>query len=96
MGAWKNADDYRREAETGFDAGFQLGASVEHREAVAAVANALLAVLGKDAADGSINLGAAGRWAWESRRNRWERHDEAYSYREGRWPSMSRIVGATE
>lgn len=45
-----------------FDKGMQLGARVEHRVAVEAVANALLNILGKDAGDGVISLGAAGDW----------------------------------
>jgi hypothetical protein len=44
-----------------FDAGFQLGAKVEHDAAVAAVAQLALAVLGKDRADGEIDLGALGK-----------------------------------
>jgi len=46
-----------------FANGFQLGARVEHRVAVEAAVNALLAILGKDAGDGVIDLGAAGEWA---------------------------------
>ena len=51
-----------------FDEGFQLGARVEHRVAVEAVAGALLDILGKDAGDGIISLGTAGYWARESGR----------------------------
>ncbi len=56
-----------------FDKGFQLGAKVEHRVAVKAACNALLEILGKDAADGVINLGAAGTWAYDYKVERWER-----------------------
>lgn len=45
-----------------YDAGMQLGAKVEHQVAVRAIATAALSILGKDAADGVINLGALGKW----------------------------------
>lgn len=51
--------DVRRDA---FDAGLQLGAQVEHKAAREAIARAALAVLGKDAGDGPVNLGALGEW----------------------------------
>jgi hypothetical protein len=72
-----------------FDEGFQLGAKVEHRVAVEAVANALLDILGKDAGDGYINLGAAGWWGKSN--GRWVRTFEPtpYDYRE-------RVSGATK
>jgi hypothetical protein len=53
-------DDWRAEA---FDKGFQLGAKIERRAVLEVTAGALLEVLGKDAGDGVIDLGAAGRWA---------------------------------
>lgn len=59
-----------------FDEGFQLGAKVEHRVAVEAVAGALLDILGKDAGDGVINLGAAGRWGKYT--GRWEKVSEEH------------------
>lgn len=42
--------------------GFRLGGQVESDYALKAVVTALLMVLGKDQADGIIDLGAAGRW----------------------------------
>lgn len=72
---------------SGFDEGFQLGARVEHGAAVAVVAGALLDILGKDAGDGIINLGAAGYWSryggeWEPAQ--WAGPNaEPISYREG-------------
>ncbi|MES2156051.1 MAG: hypothetical protein V4510_13035 [bacterium] len=53
-----------------FDEGFQQGARIEHAAAVAAAANALLNILGKDAGDGLIDLGAAGTWGFDS----WTEH----------------------
>lgn len=41
-----------------FDAGFQLGAKLEHQAAVRAVGRLVLEVLGKDRSDGVIDLGA--------------------------------------
>lgn len=74
-----------------FTGGMQLGAEVEHKVAVAAVANALLNILGKDAGDGIIDLGAAGRWACSD--GRWYRHYhrefQPLSYRDS-------IAGATK
>ncbi len=52
--------DTRRAAA--FDEGMQLGAQVEQRNAREALASAVLAVLGKDAGDGDIQLGALGTW----------------------------------
>jgi hypothetical protein len=54
-----------------FEEGLSLGHRVEHRVALEAVANALLDILGKDAADGAINLGAAGEWVRDTHTNRW-------------------------
>ena len=76
-----------------FDEGFQLGAQVEHGHAVEAVANALLNILGKDAGDGIIDLGAAGRWVFHSqvygnRDSRWHRTEtaeEPFDYRDAIW-----------
>lgn len=42
--------------------GMSLGASIENRIAISAIATAALAILGKDRADGIIDLGALGRW----------------------------------
>lgn len=42
--------------------GFQLGARVANDAAVEAIAQAALAILGKDRADGAIDLGALGVW----------------------------------
>jgi hypothetical protein len=53
------------EKSRAFDEGIQLGARVEHRYAVQAVATAALHVLGKDVGDGEINLGSLGTW-WPS------------------------------
>lgn len=57
--------------QEGFNAGVQFGGKVENRVAVEAIANSLLTVMGKDAGDGVIDLGAAGRWAFDSREGRW-------------------------
>ena len=54
-----------------FDEGFKLGAKVEYRAALEAAANALLDILGKDAGDGIINLGAAGHWVQHGDDGRW-------------------------
>ena len=49
-----------------FDEGLALGSRVATRHATAAVAGALLDILGKDLGDGIINLGAAGYWRSDS------------------------------
>lgn len=51
-----------QERALGFDAGFQLGAKTENSIAKRAVVGALLDIMGKDTADGVIDLGAAGNW----------------------------------
>lgn len=51
-----------KERAKAFDDGLQLGSSVVQREWVRSAVGALLDALGKDAADGPIDLGAAGRW----------------------------------
>jgi hypothetical protein len=76
-----------------FDEGFQLGAKVEHRVAVEAVATALLEILGKDAGDGIINLGAAGWWGKSS--GRWEHVGPPGAMPE-RWDYRNRVGGATK
>jgi hypothetical protein len=86
--AW--AHEIRRDAqELGrqeWDEGVHLGARIEHKVALEAVANALLEILGKDAGDGIINLGAAGTWGKSS--GRWKQRVEAsYDYREGLSPA---------
>jgi hypothetical protein len=55
----------QRATSIGFADGMQLGAKIEHRVAVEAVATAALHVLGKDIGDGEIALGALGSW-WPS------------------------------
>lgn len=50
----------RRSRKEGFDKGFGLAAQVEQRRAKELLAQYVLDVLGKDRADGSINLGALG------------------------------------
>jgi len=65
----------------GFDDGVQLGAKVEHDAAVAALADALLRVLGKDRGDGYIDLGAAGRWYPGADNGRAEKVDLHYHAR---------------
>jgi hypothetical protein len=50
-----------QEYKTGFDAGFQLAAQVEQRVAREALARYALEVLGKDRADGEVDLGALGK-----------------------------------
>ena len=50
-----------QERATAFDAGFQLAAQVEQRAARGALARYALEVLGKDGADGEIDLGALGK-----------------------------------
>ena len=51
---------YATGRKDGFDAGFQLAAQVEQRAAREALARYALEVLGKDAGDGAIDLGALG------------------------------------
>lgn len=46
-----------------FDEGVQIGARTEHNAARRAIAGAVLAILGKDRADGPVDLGALGVWA---------------------------------
>jgi len=55
----------QRATSKAFGEGMQLGAKVEHRVAVEALATAALHVLGKDVGDGEIHLGALGSW-WPS------------------------------
>jgi hypothetical protein len=55
----------QRATSVGFADGMQLGAKIEHRVAVEAIATAALHVLGKDIGDGEIKLGALGSW-WPS------------------------------
>lgn len=50
-----------------FDRGFQLGAQVEQRATREALAAFVLEVLGKDRADGEVDLGALGRHFARSR-----------------------------
>jgi len=67
---WELSKDIRellaRERRAAFDEGFQLAAKVEHRATVEAVATMVLAVLGKDAADGWVDVGALGTWVADS------------------------------
>ena len=44
-----------------FHRGMRLGVRVEHEAAVRAIAQAALAILGKDRADGQVDLGALGK-----------------------------------
>lgn len=44
----------------GSELGLKLGARIEHDRAVAAIAQAALAILGKDRSDGPVDLGALG------------------------------------
>lgn len=71
---WTNAildDRMTDDARDAWHRGMSLGASIEHRVALQATATALLTVLGKDAADGVIDLGAAGRWHYSDTMGEW-------------------------
>jgi hypothetical protein len=52
----------RENVKRAFNDGIDMGAHVVQQSATAAIVAALLEVLGKDAADGVIDLGAAGKW----------------------------------
>ena len=52
----------RREQSAAFDRGFQMAAKLEQGRARAEMARFVLSMLGKDAGDGRIDLGALGQW----------------------------------
>jgi hypothetical protein len=50
------------DARAAYSDGMNLGARVEHKAAVAAIAEAALHVLGQDRGDGATDLGRLGEW----------------------------------
>jgi hypothetical protein len=51
-----------RAVRAAYSDGMNLGAAVEHKAAVAAIAEAALHVLGQDRGDGVTDLGRLGEW----------------------------------